>query len=81
MGRLNYLRIWHDNSGDGAWASWFLKYLIVRDLQTMEKSYFINQKWLAVENDDGRVNNSHVVLRVLSIQTMIVVDRTCPASS
>ena len=56
MGQLNYLRIWHDNSGFGSDASWFLKYVIVRNLQTMETTYFICQKWLAVEKDSGEVS-------------------------
>jgi hypothetical protein len=53
---LNYIRVWHDNSGNGASASWFLKYIIVRDLQTMDKSHFICQRWFAVEKDDGAVS-------------------------
>jgi polycystin 1L2 len=56
LGLLNYLHIWHDNSGAGASSSWFLKYIIVRDLQTMEKSYFICQKWFAVEKEDEVVS-------------------------
>ena len=56
LGPLNYIRIWHDNTGRGESASWFLKYIIVRDLQTMEKSHFICQRWLAVEKDDGAVS-------------------------
>jgi len=55
LGLLNYIRIWHDNTGSGSLASWFLKYLIIRDLQTMEKFHFISQKWFAVEKDDGKV--------------------------
>ena len=55
LGSLNYIRIWHDNTGEGDSASWFLKYIIVRDLQTMEKFHFICQRWLAVEEDDGKV--------------------------
>ena len=55
LGLLNYVRIWHDNSGEGSAASWFLKYLIIRDLQTMDKFYFIAQRWFAVEKDDGLV--------------------------
>ncbi|UJR08126.1 hypothetical protein I4U23_012402 [Adineta vaga] len=55
LGLLNYIRIWHDNSGEGSSASWFLKYIIVRDLQTMDKFHFICQKWFAVEKDDGRI--------------------------
>jgi len=56
LGVLNCIRIWHDNSGKDSSASWFLKYIIVRDLQTMERYYFICQKWLAVEIDDGSVS-------------------------
>ena len=55
LGLLNYMRIWHDNSGEGQSASWYLKYIIVRDLQTMNKFYFIAQRWFAVEKNDGRV--------------------------
>ena len=55
LGRLSYLRIWHDNSGKGNSASWFLKYVIVRDLQTLEKSYFLLQDWLAVEKGSGQI--------------------------
>ena len=58
LGVLNYVRIWHDNAGgSGSSSSWFLKYLIVRDLQTLEKSYFICQQWLAVEEDGGNVSS------------------------
>jgi hypothetical protein len=55
LGSLNYLHFWHDNSGPGDSASWFVKYFIVRDLQTMQKFHFICQRWLAVEKDDGKV--------------------------
>ncbi|CAF1353863.1 unnamed protein product [Adineta ricciae] len=55
LGLLNCLHIWHDNSGKDSFASWFLKYIIVRDLQTMETSYFISQRWFAVEKDDGKI--------------------------
>ena len=55
MGLLNCIRIWHDNTGQGSSAGWFLKSIIIRDLQTMEKFYFIAQKWFALEKDDGKV--------------------------
>jgi hypothetical protein len=57
LGPLDYIHIWHDNSGRGSSASWFLKYLVVRDLQTMEKFHFICQKWFAVDEDDGKVRH------------------------
>ncbi|UJR19382.1 hypothetical protein I4U23_022512 [Adineta vaga] len=55
LGLLNCLRIWHDNSGEDSLASWFLKYIIVRDLQTMETFHFISQRWFAVEKEDGKI--------------------------
>ena len=53
--------MWHDNSGKGADASWFLKYAIVIDLQTKEKFYFLCEKWLAIDKEDGMID------RVLAI--------------
>ena len=55
LGDLIYMKIWHDNSGHGYKASWFLKRVIVRDLQTKEKFYFSCQKWMAIEKDDGKL--------------------------
>ena len=47
------IKIWHDNSGKTSnEASWYLKHIIVHDLQTREKSYFICEKWLANDLDD-----------------------------
>jgi polycystin 1L2 len=55
LGGLSYMKIWHDNSGKGDFASWFLKNIIVHDLQTRKKYYFICQNWLAVEKSDGKL--------------------------
>lgn len=49
LGRLTYLRIWHDNSGSGKKRSWFLNFIVVRDVQTGEKFEFICNKWFAIE--------------------------------
>ncbi|CAF3969202.1 unnamed protein product, partial [Adineta steineri] len=65
LGLLNHLRIWHDNTGKGSSSSWFLKYIIIRDLQTMEKFHFISQRWFAVEKDDGKIE------RILSVANEI----------
>ena len=56
LGRLNYCRIWHDNSGRGKQRSWWLSFISVRDIQTGEKFEFICNKWLAVERGDGSVD-------------------------
>ena len=55
MGNLNSIRIWHDNSGKGSKASWFLKHIIIRDLTTKEKYYFICENWFAVDQGDGLI--------------------------
>ncbi|XP_023236367.1 uncharacterized protein LOC111635594 [Centruroides sculpturatus] len=56
LGDLFYLRIWHDNSGKGKWASWFLQYIVFRDVQTGQKYEFIANKWFAVEEGDGLID-------------------------
>ncbi|CAH1793770.1 unnamed protein product [Owenia fusiformis] len=56
LGDLQYCRIWHDNSGKGPYASWFLKHFLVHDLQTHEKFHFIANKWFAVEEGDGQID-------------------------
>lgn len=56
LGDMQYLRIWHDNSGKGKYASWYLNYVIFVDLQTQSKYHFIVDQWLAVEKNDGQVS-------------------------
>ncbi len=34
LGPLDFLEVWHDSSGDGGEASWFLDKIVVRDLVT-----------------------------------------------
>ncbi len=46
-------------------ASWYLKNIIVKDIQTKEIFYFICEKWLAVEKDDGKIT------RILPIATEV----------
>ncbi|XP_012934947.1 polycystic kidney disease protein 1-like 2 [Aplysia californica] len=56
LGRINYMRVWHDNSGNGKFRSWFLNYIVVKDLQAETKQVFIANRWFAVEEDDGQVD-------------------------
>ncbi|KAL9957104.1 hypothetical protein ACROYT_G038703 [Oculina patagonica] len=51
LGTIQYIRIWHDNTG----GSWFLSRIMVIDLQTDERYYFICNRWLAVDEEDGQV--------------------------
>jgi polycystin 1L2 len=55
LNELLWIKIWHDNSGKNEMASWYLKHVIVHDLKTREKDYFICEKWLAVEKDNGKI--------------------------
>ena len=48
-----FFRVWHDNSGNN--PSWFFSRLQVTDLQTDDQYFFIYDRWLAVEEDDGMV--------------------------
>ncbi len=50
MGNLNSIKIWQESK-----LSWYLKHIIIHDLQTHNKEYFICEKWLAVDRDDGQL--------------------------
>lgn len=70
LGKLNYLRVWHDNSGEGNMASWYLKLIIVHDLQTREKFHFPCYQWLAVERGDGKIDRTLAVAGAKQIKWM-----------
>ena len=36
LGPLLYIRAWHDNSGTGENASWYLSRIVIKDIQTNE---------------------------------------------
>ena len=48
LGNIWKLRVWHDNSGMD--PSWYLCRIIVRDLRTNVKYYFLTNIWLSVGN-------------------------------
>ena len=52
---MDYIRIWHDNSGEGSKANWYLRFIIVKNLQTNERSYFVCNRWLGVDKEDGKI--------------------------
>lgn len=58
LGRLKQLRVWHDNSG--ASPSWFLQRVLIIDLQTDKKTWFLCDNFLAVEEDDGLIERTLV---------------------
>ncbi|CAF1290182.1 unnamed protein product, partial [Adineta ricciae] len=52
LGKLNSICIWHNNK-DNLLEYW--KYLIICDLQTLEKSNFICQRWSAIDKHDEQI--------------------------
>ena len=50
---LLFFRLWHDNTGKD--PSWFFSRMMVHDIQTNNKYFFICDRWMAVEYDDGMV--------------------------
>lgn len=65
LGNMSFMRIWHDNSGRGNYASWYLNALLVRDMQTNEVFEFVCDRWLAQEKGDKQV--CHVNLCVVQL--------------
>ncbi|XP_078582469.1 polycystin-1-like protein 2 [Branchiostoma floridae x Branchiostoma japonicum] len=54
LGHLELLHIWHDNTGVDE-TSWFLRDIIVKDLQTKEVYQFICYDWLSEDRGDFQV--------------------------
>ncbi len=53
LGPLSLLRIWIDCSGEGKHNNWYLDQIIVRDVQTGARSYFVAHKWWSLTESDG----------------------------
>lgn len=53
LGRLDRIRIGHDNSGFG--PGWYLDKVIVDDLDNSITYQFPCQRWLALDEDDGQI--------------------------
>ena len=54
LGSLTYIRMWHDNTGKS--PSWFVSQLVIRDVETDEKFFFLCNSWLACDEGDGQVD-------------------------
>ncbi|XP_060067008.1 polycystin-1-like protein 2 [Ylistrum balloti] len=55
LGNLTFLRIWHDNTGKGKDADWYLNMVLIKDLQNNQKYVFLCNQWLAVDKGDQQV--------------------------
>ena len=47
------IKIWHDNEGSN--PSWYVNQVVIKDLETDEKWYFICNRWVAVDKEDGEL--------------------------
>ena len=54
LGSVKEIHIWHNNAGKS--PAWYLFRVLIRDLQTDAKWWFVCDRWLAVEEDDGAVD-------------------------
>ena len=54
LGPLYKIRVWHDNTGDS--PGWFLLDVVVTELESQQKWYFIANRWIAVEKASGEVD-------------------------
>ena len=54
LGNMSHVRVWHDNTGSS--PSWFFSRMQVVDMQTLEKYFFILDRWLAAGEDDGIID-------------------------
>ncbi|KAK4314860.1 hypothetical protein Pmani_013883 [Petrolisthes manimaculis] len=57
LGLINYLRIWHDNSGKTPFDGWQLEKVVIRDLQTRDKFVFHANCWLALDREEYKVDH------------------------
>lgn len=54
LGSVKEIHVWHNNAGKS--PAWYLFRVLIRDLQTESKWWFVCDQWLAVEEGDGAVD-------------------------
>ncbi|XP_035689640.1 uncharacterized protein LOC118424905 [Branchiostoma floridae] len=54
LGPLTHVHVWHNNAGFS--PGWFLSRVVVKHVHSGQQDYFICNKWLALDEDDGRIN-------------------------
>jgi polycystin 1L1 len=60
IGRIWKVQLWHNNFGPT--PGWYLSRVTVRNLNTGRVYYFLCEKWLAVEEGDGKVEREFMAL-------------------
>ncbi|XP_019639730.1 PREDICTED: LOW QUALITY PROTEIN: polycystic kidney disease protein 1-like 2 [Branchiostoma belcheri] len=54
LGPLTHIHVWHDNSGHS--PAWYLSKVVIQHVTSGQLDYFICNKWLALDEDDGRID-------------------------
>ncbi|XP_055862470.1 polycystic kidney disease protein 1-like 1 isoform X4 [Biomphalaria glabrata] len=60
LGKIFKIQLWHNNTGSS--PGWFLRQVIVRDLTAGQAFYFLCQRWLAVDKEDGKVEREFTAI-------------------
>ncbi|CAH1238126.1 PKD1L3 [Branchiostoma lanceolatum] len=53
LGVLTHMRVWHNNTGYS--PSWYLGQIVVVNRGTNKTTYFLSNRWLAVDEGDGKI--------------------------
>ena len=56
LGNLKQIRVWHNNGG--SYPSWNLLRIMIQDIQTDQRWWFVCDDWLAVEEGDGKIERN-----------------------
>ena len=56
FGSLKHIRIWHNNEGN--YPSWNLLRVMIQDIQTDQRWWFVCDDWLAVDESDGKIERT-----------------------
>lgn len=54
LGKLENIRIWHDNTGSN--PAWFLQQVVITDQQTEDVWYFFANQWLSLDKRGGSID-------------------------
>ncbi|KAL9957163.1 hypothetical protein ACROYT_G038767 [Oculina patagonica] len=56
LGNLKQIRVWHNNGG--SYPSWNLLRIMIQDIQTDQRFWFVCDDWLAVDEGDGKIERN-----------------------
>ncbi|XP_035689934.1 polycystic kidney disease protein 1-like 2 [Branchiostoma floridae] len=54
LGPLTHIHVWHDNAGSS--PGWYLNKVVIQHVRSGRVDYFICNRWLALDEDDGRID-------------------------